>query len=233
MWLLKPESTKTCFRLSIAHTSRCLNKLKNRKRKEETKNSHEKQTKEKLDTSRKTLTECRLAPPPNSILAGFTMTIVPSTIPDGDILQHIRAHTTRHLIFWHHGNGHASPGSSDTTTSHGIDGNILQHIRAHTTRHLIFWHHGNGHASPGSSDTTTSHGIDGNILQHIRVHVPPSNGEWRQRWNTTRHLIFWHHQGERRRSRDARGGHSSKQQQQLTARPSLTQERSRKQAKER
>jgi hypothetical protein len=108
-----------------------LNKLKNRKRKEETKNSHEKQTKEKLDTSRKTLTECRLAPPPNSILAGFTMTIVPSTIPDGDILQHIRAHTTRHLIFWHHGNGHASPGSSDTTTSHGIDGNILQHIRVH------------------------------------------------------------------------------------------------------
>jgi hypothetical protein len=27
--------------------------------------------------------------------------------------------------------------------------------------------------------------------------------------NTTRHLIFWHHEGERRRSRGARGGHSS------------------------
>ena len=42
--------------------------------------------------------------------------------------------------------------------------------------------------------------------------------------NTTRNLIFWHHQGERRRSRDARGGHSSIHRQLLIARASLTQE---------
>jgi hypothetical protein len=63
------------------------------------------------------------------------MTIVPSTIPqtDVDILQHIRAH---HLAFYilapsRSGDGHASLGSSDMTTSLGTDGDILQHIRAH------------------------------------------------------------------------------------------------------
>jgi hypothetical protein len=77
---------------------------------------------------------------------------------------------------------------------------------------------GDGHASLGSSNKATSLGTDGDILQHIWAHMPPSNaihkeeameGNGGSGGNTTRYLFFWHHQGERRWSRDARGGHSS------------------------
>jgi len=79
----------------------------------------------------------------------------------------------------------------------------------------------------------TSLGTDGDILQHIRAHMPLSNaihgeeameGNGGSSGNTTRHLFFWHHQDDHQWSRDARGGHSSKHQQQLTTRASLTQE---------
>jgi len=42
--------------------------------------------------------------------------------------------------------------------------------------------------------------------------------------NTTRHLFFWHHQGDHRWSRDARGEHSSKRRQGPTTRASLIEE---------
>jgi hypothetical protein len=79
-------------------------------------------------------TKRRFAPPPNNILAGFTVTIVPFTIPwtNGNILQHIRGHHPAFDILApsRSGDRHASLGSSDTTTSLGTDGDILQHIRA-------------------------------------------------------------------------------------------------------
>jgi hypothetical protein len=88
-----------------------------------------------------------------------------------------------------------------------------------------------GHASPGSPNTAASLETDGDILQHIRAHVPPPNtvhgeepleGNDGSGGNTTRHLIFWHHPGERRQSRGAREGHSSKcRQQHPTARANL------------
>ena len=77
----------------------------------------------------------------------------------------------------------------------------------------------------------TSLGTDGDILQHIQAHMPLSNaihGEEAMEGNaaveTPPVICFWHHQGDRRRSRDARGGHSSKRRQRPTTIASLTQE---------
>jgi len=77
---------------------------------------------------------------------------------------------------------------------------------------------GEGHTNQSSPETTTSLVAEGDTYSTSGLHVPPSNatqGEETVRRNdgscenTTRHLIFCHHQqGEHRRSRGAKGGHS-------------------------
>ncbi|KAG2604791.1 hypothetical protein PVAP13_4NG071100 [Panicum virgatum] len=75
-----------------------------------------------------------------------------------------------------------------------------------------------GCTSHSSPDTTTSLEADGDTDSSSRLHIPPSNaiqGEESLKenggsgGNTTRHMIYWHHQqGEHRWSRGAGRVHS-------------------------
>ena len=92
---------------------------------------------------------------------------------------------------------------------------------------------GDRHSSPKSLNTATSLEVDGDTYNTVGPTYHHSTmsmgketieGNGDSGGNTTWHLIFWHHQGKRQRSRDARGGHSLKHRQRPMARASLTQE---------
>jgi len=71
-------------------------------------------------------TERRFAPPPNNILAGFTVTVVPSTTPCSyatPLPPSISGPTSE--MGTKSSDGHASLGSSDMASSLGADGDIL------------------------------------------------------------------------------------------------------------
>jgi len=76
---------------------------------------------------------------------------------------------------------------------------------------------GEGHANHNLPDTTISFEVDGDTYSPSRLHIQPSDaiqgeepmkGNDSSGGNTTWQLIYWHHQGERRRSRGTRGGQS-------------------------